>query len=133
MPKDAILPDLAKWFQGRGITCLLYDPCGLGASDGEPRNDVSRSNVNSILRQAQQYLMIACRLMPDGKRNICMMQSRGSSSSLWWTKTELLCGGYALAAMLLYQQPRLSKYRYPEIVVWLCRWRRPAPPKGFLC
>jgi alpha/beta superfamily hydrolase len=41
MPKEAILPDIAKWFQEHGITCLLYDPCGIGASDGEPRNDVS--------------------------------------------------------------------------------------------
>ena len=41
MPKDAILPDIAKWFQEHGVTCLLCDPCGIGASDGEPRNDVS--------------------------------------------------------------------------------------------
>ena len=41
MPKDAILPDIAKWFQEQGITCLLCDPRGIGASDGEPRNDVS--------------------------------------------------------------------------------------------
>jgi dienelactone hydrolase len=47
MPKDAILPDIAKWFQEHGITCLLYDPCGIGASDGEPRNDVSFVNPGS--------------------------------------------------------------------------------------
>jgi hypothetical protein len=47
MPKDAILPDIAKWFQEHGITCLLYDPRGIGASDGEPRNDVSVVNPGS--------------------------------------------------------------------------------------
>jgi alpha/beta superfamily hydrolase len=39
MPKEAVLPDLAKWFQENGISCLLYDPRGIGASDGEPRNE----------------------------------------------------------------------------------------------
>jgi len=38
-PKDANLPDIAKWFQENGITVLLYDPRGIGASEG-PRNDV---------------------------------------------------------------------------------------------
>lgn len=41
MPKDALLPDIAKWFQERDITCLLCDPRSIGTSDGEPRNDVS--------------------------------------------------------------------------------------------
>lgn len=41
MPKDAMLPDLAKWFQEPRITTLLFDPRGLGASNGHPRNDVS--------------------------------------------------------------------------------------------
>ena len=48
MPKDAILPDIAKWFQEHGITCLLCDPRGIGASDGEPRNDVSLENPGII-------------------------------------------------------------------------------------
>ncbi|KAH7009245.1 Alpha/Beta hydrolase protein [Microdochium trichocladiopsis] len=39
-PKDANLPDIAKWFQEHGITVLLYDPRGIGASEGEPRNEV---------------------------------------------------------------------------------------------
>jgi alpha/beta superfamily hydrolase len=41
MPKDASLPDIGVWFQEHDITCLLYDPRGIGASDGQPRNDVS--------------------------------------------------------------------------------------------
>ena len=40
MPKDALLPDIATWFQERDITVFLYDPRGIGASGGEPRNDV---------------------------------------------------------------------------------------------
>ncbi|KAK3371335.1 Alpha/Beta hydrolase protein [Lasiosphaeria ovina] len=39
-PKDANLPDIARWFQEQGITTLLYDPRGIGASEGEPRNEV---------------------------------------------------------------------------------------------
>lgn len=39
-PKDANLPDIARWFQEHGITTLLYDPRGIGASEGEPRNEV---------------------------------------------------------------------------------------------
>ncbi|KAF4339768.1 peptidase S15 [Fusarium beomiforme] len=42
MPKDAIIPGICKWFQERDITCLAWDPRGIGASDGEPRNDVNR-------------------------------------------------------------------------------------------
>jgi hypothetical protein len=41
MPKDASLPDIGVWFQEHDITCLIYDPRGIGASDGFPRNDVS--------------------------------------------------------------------------------------------
>lgn len=41
MPKEAMLPDIAKWFQEKDITVLLYDPASIGASDGEPRNNVS--------------------------------------------------------------------------------------------
>ncbi|GAM36834.1 hypothetical protein TCE0_018f06242 [Talaromyces pinophilus] len=49
MPKDAILPDIAKWFQEHGITCLLYDPRGIGASDGQPRNDIdARQQVEHL-------------------------------------------------------------------------------------
>ena len=55
MPKDAILPDLAKWFQGHDVTCLIYDPVGLGASDGEPRNDVSSENLLRRPRDSNIY------------------------------------------------------------------------------
>ncbi|KAJ5197590.1 Alpha/Beta hydrolase protein [Penicillium cf. viridicatum] len=45
MPKDAMLPDLAKWFQEPGIITLLFDPRGLGASDGHPRNDFKENPI----------------------------------------------------------------------------------------
>lgn len=52
MPKDAIIPDICKWFQERDITCLAWDPRGIGASDGEPRNDVSSSrDVNFSIQK----------------------------------------------------------------------------------
>ena len=41
------MPDIAKWFQERDISVLLYDPCSIGASDGEPRNNVSSLKLSS--------------------------------------------------------------------------------------
>ncbi|KAL4881201.1 alpha/beta-hydrolase [Aspergillus karnatakaensis] len=52
MPKDAILPDIAKWFQEHGITILLYDPRGIGASDGEPRNEIDARQQAEHLHDA---------------------------------------------------------------------------------
>ncbi|KAJ4351219.1 uncharacterized protein N0V89_006558 [Didymosphaeria variabile] len=52
MPKDAILPDLAKWFQEHGITTFLYDPKGIGRSGGEPRNDIDARNMAEHLHDA---------------------------------------------------------------------------------
>ncbi|KAL7945271.1 Alpha/Beta hydrolase protein [Trichoderma barbatum] len=50
MPKDASVPDIAMWFQEHGITCLIYDPRGIGASDGEIRNDVdARQQTEDVL------------------------------------------------------------------------------------
>jgi pimeloyl-ACP methyl ester carboxylesterase len=37
------LPSAAKAFQSAGITVLLYDPRSVGASGGEPRNDIDPS------------------------------------------------------------------------------------------
>jgi alpha/beta superfamily hydrolase len=41
MPKDVVVPDIAEWYQQRGVTALIFDTYGIGASDGEPRHDVS--------------------------------------------------------------------------------------------
>ena len=42
MPKDvADLPEICEWYQKRGFTALIFDTYGIGASDGEPRCDVS--------------------------------------------------------------------------------------------
>ncbi|TVY37672.1 Polyketide transferase [Lachnellula subtilissima] len=57
MPKDAQLPDLAKWFQERDITCLLYDPRGIGASDGQPRNDIDARQMAEDLHDAVTWLL----------------------------------------------------------------------------
>lgn len=43
MPKDVVLPEIAEWYQKRGFTALIFDTYGIGASDGEPRCDVSLS------------------------------------------------------------------------------------------
>jgi hypothetical protein len=41
MPKEAVVPELAVWYQERGLTALVFDTHGIGSSDGEPRCDVS--------------------------------------------------------------------------------------------
>lgn len=41
MPKDVVVPDIAEWYQKHGFTALIFDTYGIGASDGEPRHDVS--------------------------------------------------------------------------------------------
>lgn len=73
MPKDAILPDIAKWFQEHGITCLLFDPRGIGASDGEPRNDVSWEIKGAASQNASKYQCFSSRSTQDNKLSISMM------------------------------------------------------------
>lgn len=41
MPKEAVVPELAAWYQHQGLTALIFDSHGIGASDVEPRCDVS--------------------------------------------------------------------------------------------
>jgi len=41
MPKDLLAPQIAGWFQKKGVTALVYDNRTIGLSDGEPKNDVS--------------------------------------------------------------------------------------------
>lgn len=49
MPKDVVVPDVAQWYRKRGFTALVFDGFGIGASDGEPRNDVSRKELRLTL------------------------------------------------------------------------------------
>ncbi|GKT45838.1 polyketide transferase FFUJ_12241 [Colletotrichum spaethianum] len=55
-PKDANLPDIARWFQEHGITILLYDPRGIGASEGEPRNEVDPRQQIEDLHDAVTWI-----------------------------------------------------------------------------
>ncbi|KAK3374836.1 Alpha/Beta hydrolase protein [Podospora didyma] len=55
-PKDANLPDIARWFQEHGITTLLYDPRGIGASEGEPRNEVDPRQQIEDLHDAVTWI-----------------------------------------------------------------------------
>ncbi|KUJ09891.1 alpha/beta-hydrolase [Mollisia scopiformis] len=57
MPKDAILPDIGKWFQEHGISCLLFDSQGIGSSDGEPRNDVDARQQAEHLHDAVTWFL----------------------------------------------------------------------------
>ncbi|KAK5657218.1 hypothetical protein OQA88_3276 [Cercophora sp. LCS_1] len=55
-PKDANLPDIARWFQEHDITTLLYDPRGIGASEGEPRNEVDPRQQIEDLHDAVTWI-----------------------------------------------------------------------------
>lgn len=39
--KEMLLPDVAEYFQHLGYNVLLYDGRSIGASDGEPRNQLN--------------------------------------------------------------------------------------------
>lgn len=41
MPKDVVVPEIAEWYHKRGFTALIFDTYSIGASDGEPKCDVS--------------------------------------------------------------------------------------------
>jgi alpha/beta superfamily hydrolase len=49
MPKDVVVPDIAEWYQKRGFTALIFDTFGIGASDGEPRHEVSRPKLTEYI------------------------------------------------------------------------------------
>jgi hypothetical protein len=49
MPKDVVVPDIAEWYQKRGFTALIFDTFGIGASDGEPRHEVSRPGLSHYI------------------------------------------------------------------------------------
>lgn len=53
MPKDVVVPDIAEWYRKRGFTALIFDTFGIGASDGEPRHDVSCIILSSSLGGGQ--------------------------------------------------------------------------------
>jgi hypothetical protein len=67
MPKEAALPDLARWFQAHDVTVLIYDSRGLGASEGEPRNYVSVLQRNDLSDNRMLIYLPVCRLMHANK------------------------------------------------------------------
>jgi fumagillin biosynthesis transferase len=50
------LPDIAEWFQRQGITVLLHDTRTIGASDGEPRNDIKPGKLVEDYHDALTFL-----------------------------------------------------------------------------
>ncbi|KAJ5809732.1 uncharacterized protein N7503_001950 [Penicillium pulvis] len=51
------LPTTAASFQRAGITALIYDPRGVGLSDGTPRNDINPFQSVDDLSDALTYLL----------------------------------------------------------------------------
>jgi len=51
------LPATARAFQAAGITALLFDPRGVGLSDGEPRNDINPFREIDDLCDALRFLL----------------------------------------------------------------------------
>ncbi|KAF1838973.1 alpha/beta-hydrolase [Decorospora gaudefroyi] len=56
MPKEAVVPELAAWFQARDVTALVFDSHGIGASDGEPRCDTDMQKRIEDLHDAVTFL-----------------------------------------------------------------------------
>lgn len=50
------LPSTAAAFQAAGITALVYDPRGVGASDGFPRNDINPFREVDDMSDARSFL-----------------------------------------------------------------------------
>jgi fermentation-respiration switch protein FrsA (DUF1100 family) len=50
------LPDIAAWFQNQGLTVLLFDTRTIGASDGEPRNDIKPAKLVEDYHDALTFL-----------------------------------------------------------------------------
>ncbi|KAF7166599.1 hypothetical protein CNMCM5623_000194 [Aspergillus felis] len=55
-PKEILLPDVAVWFQQQGVTVLLYDNRCIGASEGEPRNDVKPAKLVEDFHDALTFM-----------------------------------------------------------------------------
>lgn len=69
MPKEAVVPDLAAWYQKHGVNALVYDTHGIGSSDGEPRFDVSFQMLCSPVRCSKRVANIE--LHVDGPPKAC--------------------------------------------------------------
>jgi pimeloyl-ACP methyl ester carboxylesterase len=50
------LPSTAAAFQAAGVTALIFDPLGVGESDGHPRNDISPFHEVDDMSDALTYL-----------------------------------------------------------------------------
>ncbi|KAH8731287.1 Alpha/Beta hydrolase protein [Phaeosphaeriaceae sp. PMI808] len=64
-PKEILLPDIALWFQQQGLTVLLFDTRTIGASDGEPRNDIQPSKLVEDYHDALTFLVRHPLVNPD--------------------------------------------------------------------
>lgn len=60
------MPDIAVWYQQQGITVLLYDTRTIGASDGEPRNDIKPSKLVEDYHDAVTFMARHPLVDPDG-------------------------------------------------------------------
>ncbi|KAB8071246.1 hypothetical protein BDV29DRAFT_159667 [Aspergillus leporis] len=58
IPKLPLCSDynVAVWFQQQGVTVFLYDNRCIGASDGEPRNDVKPTKLVEDLHDALTFM-----------------------------------------------------------------------------
>ncbi|KAJ0420835.1 Alpha/Beta hydrolase protein [Aspergillus carlsbadensis] len=63
--KEMLLPDVAVWFQRHGLTVLLYDNRTIGASDGNPRNEIDCRKLVEDYHDAFSYLSTHPLVDPD--------------------------------------------------------------------
>ncbi|KAI0377619.1 Alpha/Beta hydrolase protein [Hypomontagnella monticulosa] len=56
MPKDVLAPQIARYFQKKGVTALVYDNRSIGLSDGKPENDIDPQKQVSDCHDAVTFL-----------------------------------------------------------------------------
>jgi pimeloyl-ACP methyl ester carboxylesterase len=79
-PKSELYNDVAEWFQREGFTAMVYDPRGVGASDGSPRNEINPAKQTEDIHDAVTFL----KSLPavDPKRIAVWGYSLGAAESL---------------------------------------------------
>lgn len=79
-PRSELYNDVAAWFQREGFTALVYDPRCVGASDGEPHNEINPAKQTEDIHDAISYF----KSLPtvDPKRIVLWGYSLGAAEAL---------------------------------------------------
>lgn len=120
MPKEAVVPELAAWFQEKGVNALIFDTRGIGDSDGEPRCDVSLP-YGRVDCGFTEFALIQFVIRPIPKQGLktSMMQSHFFRVILSLIRPRSLCGVYASMVTSPSLPGLLSKYSTHNIISFM--------------